>query len=168
MRVGHHQRAIVVDKRHPVGPLKAVGDLAHAAVGADAHDASLSAVHVRISGGSHDQLVERSRAETGQIGERHERPIPLAAQQLALRPVDHEQAPVGKPVDAERNGPRRDASHHLTLAVGRDRQDFAGAPVAHPGTSGVPARRLRKAETIGHYACVCHPVSSCPRLRCLT
>ena len=75
----------------------------------------------------------------------HQRPIGLLAQEEAFAARDHEEAPVGQPIDGERDG-GGDADHDLAPAFEIDRDDLLRAPVAEPETVLVPARRLSYRE----------------------
>ena len=86
MRIGNHERVVVVDQRHPVGPLQAVVNLARAPVRLHAHHGAGAAVAVGVAGGVDHQLVEGSRAEAGQIGERLELPIGALTEEPPPRP----------------------------------------------------------------------------------
>src|SRR6266581_3877421 len=150
------QRRVIGRHDHAVRKGDSVRNLANRTVRSDQCDDSrdelptaekieVTPVDVGVTTTIHHDLVPAA-CEATQVGMGHQRPVWLPAQEKSLGTRYDKQAPIGEPVDGERDR-GWDTGDYLAVALDIDGDDLLRAPVREPQTTLMPTRRLADHKT---------------------
>src|SRR5438034_1055573 len=105
----------------------------------------VTTVDVGVTTTVHHNLVP-APCEATQVSMDHQRPVWLPTQEKRLGARYDKQAPIGQPVDGERDR-GWDTGDYLAVALDIDGDDLLRAPVREPQTTLMPTRRLADHKT---------------------